>query len=77
MSGLDVLRIWARDYLKSRDSIFRQIESLEEGHDTIDIIRRGNKHLYLILPELDKAKIDKLEKDLRLTVVTYNTKKKS
>jgi len=70
------LREWVVRFLKNRDLIFKQIQSLEEKDDEILVKFKEKEHLYVVQPFLDKLDFKKFETNHQhKSLVAYNTKK--
>ncbi len=72
----EVLKEWIVNYLKSRDAMTKQITSIRNDSENVDVFVEGSlKNQYVIIqPELnDISKLDSL-KDKHVVLVTANTK---
>jgi hypothetical protein len=72
----DVLKDWIVEYVKNKDSMTRQITSIQKDAENVDIFVEGTlkSQFIIVQPELnDLGKLDSL-KDKHIVLVTANTK---
>lgn len=70
----EVVLEWAEHYLKHRDLILRNIDSLEIKDDRISVkYKDGTSEQLIAFPDLDELTLDDIKENT--TIVTFNTKK--
>ena len=79
MANLAQLTEWTEHYLKNKDLMTRNIQSIlkNESGWTLSVIRKDNTQHLLVIPHLENMTvlISKLQPDLQASLVVLNTRK--
>jgi len=74
----DMLKEWLIGYIKNRDILLRQVESIDEKHEEWDLVvktKNGLEKYYIVKGEIENfEEIEKKLKDETITLVVFNTK---